>query len=146
MQTQEQQTEYLFISAGAELFTLQSEAVGAYWPVIAKLLMKVKDPEWTLDEVFESIKDKKSQVWGMAIDGEIKGIWITKIMCNRETYGLVWIAAGAGIEQGLPLFLAHTESWFKELGCKYVKVVGRRGWKRMLPDYIEHAVELRKPL
>jgi len=106
----------------------------------------VDDPEWTSDDVYECIKDRFCQVWGMHMDGEIKGIWITKIQCNKDKFGLVWIAAGAGIEYGLPLFLSCTETWFKELGCKYVKVIGRRGWKKMLPGYVEHAIELRKVL
>jgi hypothetical protein len=67
-------------------------------------------------------------------------------MENTVKFGLVWIAAGSGLGDGLPLFLSETEPWFKSMGCRYVKIVGRKGWKKRLPGYIEHAVELRKQL
>ena len=134
----------------AQVFTLQSERIGKYWPEICKFLMMVERPDWTLDDVYESIINKEAQVWGMAENGEITGILLTQInFCAGEKYALVWIAAaktGEGLTKGLPAFLEHCEPWFKELDCKYVKIVGRRGWKKTLPDYHEHTVELRKPL
>lgn len=131
---------------GADLFTLRAEDVGAFWPVICRFLVMVENPEWTTDQVYESIKDGKSQVWGMAVNGEIQGIWITRIEEGRDRYGLVWIAAGKGLEKGLFLFLAATEEWFRDQGCKYVKVYGRKGWAKVLPGYEVKAYELRKTL
>lgn len=128
------------------VFTLQSDDVGQYWPVIVKFLLMVESPDWTTDDVFEAIRKKEAQVWGMEIDGEIQGIWITRVEMDRELYGWVWIAAGKGIEKGLYLFLNTTENWFRELGCKSIRLMGRRGWKKVLPGYVEHAIELRKTL
>ena len=140
------------ISVGdSYIWTVPGEKVGQYWPDIIKFLLMIEDPEWTTDEVYEQIVNKEAQVWGVVTDGEINGIWITKIIEGRDRYGLVWISAGRGNErvslsEGIALFLTCTEQWFKEKGCRYVKIVGRRGWMKVLPGFKEHAVELRKYL
>lgn len=133
-------------SAGAELFTIQSHQIGKYWPIILGFLLKIDDPEWTTDEVYEAIKDQDAQVWGVVKDHEVLGIWITKILnTRRHRYGLVWICAGDGLSIGLELF-PHIESWFKELGCKYIEIQGRSGWKKIMPDYELKHIVLRKTL
>lgn len=147
MLTTHKQTVHSFTQNGADyIWTMQSDQLGQYWPEIVKFLQMIDNPEWSVDDVFEEISDKEAQVWGMVSHGTIKGIWITKIMQNSQKYGLVWIAAGSGLEEGLPLFLSCTERWFKEMGCEYVKIFGRRGWKKALPGYVEHSIELRKVL
>ncbi len=53
--------------------------------------------------------------------------------------GLLWIAAGEGLEVGLELYRRYTEPWLKEMGCTHLKIEGRAGWGRILSDYEEKA-------
>lgn len=146
MQTQDQQTANSPISDGAEIVTIFAGELGEYWPTIVKFLLMIDAPDWTIDDVFEAIRKKEAQVWGFSENGEIKGIWITRIEKGRYLYGLVWIASGKGLERGVNLFLSHTETWFKEIGCKEIRLYGRKGWIKALPGFREHLVELRKQL
>lgn len=156
MQTQAQQTEPLSIPAGdrgkGTIFTIPSERIGEFWPLVAPFLMMVENPDWTLDEVFECICEKQAQVWAVSESGSLRGIWITQIKnTQKNRYGLVWIAAGAAtntldLGQGINLFLEHTESWFKELGCKEVRIIGRKGWVKALPGFKYHSAIMSKTL
>lgn len=137
-----------YLNGQAQLFTLGAEQMGEFWPIIVKFLLMVESRDWTTDEVYEAIIHKEAQVWGMADSGDLMGFCITRVQNERERYGLLWICAGRGIDKALPALFTCIEPWFKSLGCKYVKIYGRRGWLRMMAKhgYVEHAVEVRKQL
>lgn len=146
MQTQQTQTKPSYTYVEADIFTLSRGDLGEHWPTIIKFLSMIDRPDWTTDQVFEDLKDGRAQLWGIA-DDEIKGIWITRIeQTAKARYGLVWIAAGRGLELGVSRFLACTEPWFREMQCEYIEIEGRRGWQKVLPGFKEHAVILRKRL
>ena len=129
-----------------QLFTILSDRIGEHWAMVVNFLLMVDDPDWTTDEVFEAIKDQKAQVWGVSLDQEILGIWITRIQNTRRVkYGLIWILAGRDVPMGLELF-KQCEAWLKEMGCKYIEIQGRPGWAKVMPEYKQKHVVLRKPL
>lgn len=147
MQTQQTQTRPSYTSAGAEVFTIQSDRMEEFWPVVNALLSLVENPDWTPEEVYESLVTKQSQCWGMAENGKICGIWITRIeKTSRGLHGLVWIVAGSGMTSGLEIYRTEIEPWFKHQGCRYVDIYGRKGWERVLTDYEFQTVQLRKYL
>ncbi len=127
----------------AEVFTLQSHEIVLNWHWIEQLLARVERPDWTADEVRSELEHARAQLWGLQESGAAFGIWITRIEGQR---GLLWIAAGERLEDGLRLFREHTVPWLKEKGCKYVQVFGRRGWKKAMPDFEEVGTILRKEL
>lgn len=95
-------------------------------------------------DVRNELEECRAQAWGMRDADHVLGFWITRIENAFTTrYGVVWITAGAGLEVGLPAY-SVIEQWFWDQGCKYIEIHGRRGWKRVLPDYEEIAVVLRK--
>lgn len=147
MQTLQRSTEPSTTPSKAEIFCIQAENIGKWWPTVLKFLNVFENPDWTTDEVFEAVKDKHAQVWGVVNHGEIIGIWITKVLTTKRLkYGLVWIISGTGLEIGMPLYLQHCETWFKDLGCAYIELQGRKGWQKVLSDYEFNSVILRKLL
>lgn len=74
----------------------------------------------------------------------IECVWVSRIEENRDhRFGVLWLGAGdLRIVDGV----AVTERWFKEIGCKYSQIVGRRGWVKMFPEYREKVVTLVKTL
>lgn len=134
----------------ATVFTLQREDIEAAWWWIEKFLRKVEAWDWTPDEVKADLLEGKAQLWGSFGEGAnplIKAIWVTRIE-NTQTkrFGLVWIAAGEGLEEGLKLYQDHTEPWFETQGCEFVQVNGRSGWVKVLKGYEERARVLVKDL
>ncbi len=128
--------------APVRFFALQSSQIDDYWEWIEPLLQKVKQSEWTPDDVKEELKAQRAQLWG--IPGSL---WITKIEeVGNTKRGVVWIAAGDDLKTGLRYFRGYTEPWLKSQGCKYIQLIGRHGWLRVLPDYREAGIVLEKSL
>lgn len=133
--------------ARPSVFTLQSSEINENWWWIGGFLAEVKEPGWTAMDVRRALVRQQAQLWGVSDGEKPVGVWITKVERSNETpWGLVWIAAGEGLEQGLKLFREHTEPWFREKGCKYIQIFGRKGWKKVLPDYEDRGVILTKEL
>lgn len=125
----------------ADVFTLQSGEIESNWEWIEPFLLRVDEPSWTTEDVKASLISGESQLWAAHENGAPLGVWLTKInKSHSRKWGLVWIAAGKPLEAGLDLFRRHTEPWLEAQGCRHVEITGRRGWKRVLPDYTERAV------
>ena len=147
MQIQPQQIEHSCTLGEAKVFTLQPDQIDNFRKTIVNFLLMIDNPDWLPDQVIFALKEAKAQCWGLAENGVIKGIWITRIEETASArFGFVWIAAGKGLDAGVPLFLDCTEQWFREKDCEYVEIVGRRGWGKVLPGYCERAVIFRKGL
>lgn len=128
----------------AELFVVPSAQVALAWPEIEKHISRVKDVPWSLADVRRELEEARAQAWGMRTD-HVLGFWITRIE-NTWTakYGVVWITAGDGLDIGMPAYREVIEPWFWSQGCEWIDIHGRKGWKRVMPDYEEIAVVLRK--
>jgi hypothetical protein len=93
------------------------------------------------------LKSAQAQLWALVDDCSAPvGLVITRIENTHDTrWGLVWIAAGNGIEH-VPRMLGEIEQWFRSMGCRRSEIAGRKGWERILPDYGLKAVVLSKEL
>jgi len=132
--------------ASAELFVVPSDQVDAAWPVLAPIVSRVTDMPWSLDDIRIELLEKRAQAWGVRHDGNVVAVVMTRIE-NTPThrYGVVWLAAGTALQDGLQMFREHIEPWmFGEQGCEWVELMGRRGWVKTLPDYETQAVVMRK--
>lgn len=130
---------------GAELFVVPSEQVGIAWPEIERHISRVADVPWSLDDVRHELEERRAQAWGVRDGDLVLGFWITRIENTwTNKYGLVWITAGDGLAIGMPFYRDVIEPWFWSQGCEWIEIHGRKGWKRVLPDYDEVAVVMRK--
>lgn len=132
--------------AQPDLFTLQSDEIGLNWTWIELFLHRV-DADWTIEEVRVALETAQAQLWGLIDGDEVTGILVTRIdVVGGRRRGLLWIAAGRPLEAGLEMYRRFVEPWFKQKGCEYSQVVGRKGWARVLKDYEETGIILEKPL
>lgn len=124
------------------IFTLQSHDAIKRWDEIEPLLKRIESTDTPLSSIKADIEQRNAQVW--CIGNPIECVWITRIEKNQDhTFGVVWLGAG---DLRMVDAVAATERWFKDIGCKYSQIVGRRGWAKMLPDYREKSVTLVKTL
>lgn len=56
------------------------------------------------------------------------------VVANGEKYCDITVCGGHDSKQWLPL-IAGIEAYAKREGCRAMRIFGRKGWKRMLPDY-----------
>jgi hypothetical protein len=95
----------------------------------------------TLGDVAREIIDGKAQHWRgekSEIVTEIKSFPLMKV-CR------VWLAGG-DMDELVNVMLPDVEAWAKDNGCARVEIVGRKGWKRALPEYREPYAVLHKEL
>lgn len=145
MQTQAQPTAPSPTYAGAELFVARREEIPYAEAEITRHLARVEGSAWDVEDVIQELTEGRALAWGLRRGAEVLGFWITRIENTwTRKYGLVWITAGSGLEEGLRAYRDVIEPWFWSQGCQWIEVNGRRGWKRVMPDYEESAVVLRK--
>lgn len=125
------------------VYTLQSGDAVARWDELTALLGRIETTDTPLSHVRDMVANREAQVWCV---GEPPACaLVTKIENSKEyRYGLMWLAAGDMrlVEEVKPI----VENWFRSMGCKYVQIIGRRGWKKVLPDYREQSINLVKTL
>ena len=124
-------------------YTLQSHEAIERWNEIAPLLERIATTDTPLSHVKEMVANREAQVW--CVGTPLECVLVTKVENSRDyRYGLMWMAAG---DMRLVSDVKEiVENWFRSMGCKYIQIIGRRGWKKTLPDYNEQSVNLVKTL
>lgn len=133
------------MESDVSVFCMRKDEVPVAWPEIERCLSRVRDVPWSLSDVRRYLESGHALAWGLRRGSEVLGFWITRVEDDLAAkYGLVWICAGAGIDMGLPVYFGVIEPWFWSQGCQWIDINGRKGWKRVMPEYEEVAVTLRK--
>lgn len=120
-----------------------SEMVPIVWPEVASMLedaLSYGNGEYELVDIFEAVRSGAMQLWATE-----KSVAVTTlIQYPRRTTCL--IAAAGGDLEDLKEHLPLVEEWAIWQGCDAIEVMGRKGWLRVLPDYHQCQVHLRKAL
>lgn len=126
------------------IYTMQSHEAIVRWDELRPLLERLPTTLSTpLSHIQDMVAKREAQVW--CIGNPVECLLITKIEDSfDERYGLMWVASGDS--RILEFLKPAAENWFREMGCKDSYLIGRRGWKKRLPDYTEEAVMMRKKL
>ncbi|MGI9490504.1 MAG: hypothetical protein ACR2RF_32345 [Geminicoccaceae bacterium] len=107
-------------------------------PLVAEALDRAD--EYSVGDVLHYAYTGKWQTW----HGE-RSVAFTRIATYpTHTACIVILCAGdlSEIKELEPQICA----WARRMGCKYMKIYGRRGWHRALDDYAEQSAVLRKEL
>lgn len=118
---------------------IASDQIEKHWSEIEPFL-QFGSIEWTPEYVKEELMAARAQLFCIA-DERIRGIVITQIITRPHKWGLLWIASGSGLKEGMQMLLEVIEPWLWEQGCEFIQIVGRRGWK-VLPGYQPRNVEM----
>lgn len=130
-----------------------SNDVKAIWPIVAPQIMRALGAglgELTLQTIYEGLERAEMQLWvvGDNETGDDLGVVVTQVQPTGVTCFLnVLLCAGVEMKEWKDL-IGILESFGLDRGCEYVKVHGRKGWKRVLAPngYEERYVVLTKPL
>jgi hypothetical protein len=118
---------------------IDSDQIEKNWSEIEPFL-EFGSLEWTPQYVKQELIAARAQLFCIA-DSRIRGIVITQIITQPHKWGLLWIASGRGLKEGMAMLLEHIEPWLWAQGCEFIQIVGRRGWK-VLPGYKARNVEM----
>lgn len=111
------------------------------WHRIAELLlpvMKRDEVDNTLEDVRQFLLSGNMQAW--LIDWET--VFITQIQPfgadsknpTKRVCAIIF-CAGRDLERWLPYAKTHFKEWAKSMNCSKLRISGRGGWEKVLPDF-----------
>ena len=119
-----------------------------FWPHVASLIRAAmeKGRLSSYAEVEHAVRNGNALLW-LAWNGEtVKAAAVTELAhANGETFCTIVACGGHDRSHWLPL-IAGLEAYGKAQGCAAMRIYGRRGWRKLLPDYRTTRVLLEKPL
>jgi len=97
-------------------------------------------------DVEHAVRNGSALLW-LAWNGEkIKAAAVTELgIANGEKFCTIVACGGHERAQWLPL-IAGLEAYGRTQGCAAMRIYGRRGWRKLLPDYRTTRVLLEKEL
>lgn len=120
------------------IFTLHAHQIEQAWDEIEPFL-KFGSIEWTPEYVKGELMAARALIW--ILDKPMRGIVITQINNTPHKWGLIWIASGQGLKEGMQMLADHIEPYLWAQGCEFIQIAGRKGWK-VLPGYKPTGVEM----
>lgn len=129
------------------LCTFQSYEINEIWkdikPFVTKALNKV-DSCYIVEDIKDSLLKAEMQLWTSYDGTQLKSVCITRIV-KHPTNQYLEITLLTGSLSALQ-HLEVLEKWGKQLGCKTIRLTGRKGWERVLKGYEQTVVNLEKEL
>ena len=130
------------------LICVDPAQVREFWPHVAALIKAAmeKGRLSSFAEVEHAVRNGNALLW-LAWNGEtVKAAAVTELThANDETFCTIVACGGHDRSQWLPL-LAGLEAYGRAQGCAAMRIYGRRGWRKLLPEYRTTRVLLEKEL
>jgi hypothetical protein len=135
------------MSASVEVVCVEPARWPAVWPHVAPMLQAACDRcgDWTSEAIRAGLADESLLLWITWDGAKILAAAVTQLILVPR--GLVCqIVACGGTDVNWPERLAHFERFARDEGCVEMRVQGRPGWARVLPEYKTEWVSLAKRL
>ena len=123
--------------------------IDGIWDEVKDEIVRTNDEVLNEKDVKEYLKDGSYTLW---LVKEINSNTIVAVMTIEFAYyprhkiGRVVTIAGSRLYEWVEETLYKLEQWAIEQGCTYMDMYARRGWKKILTEYKEDCVLLRKKL
>lgn len=109
--------------------------------------------QYTLEQVGQMIDRGDMHLWAVWSEGEtplgvdLKAVFTTEIDTGHAEGPVCWITlmGGSDVAEWLPL-QPRVEDWAVKNGCTRLRVMGRKGWSRILEDWKSIAIVFEKEL
>ena len=117
---------------------VQPEDIAYIWEEVAPLLNRVKEHsegEAEPDDFLEPLTHGHMQLWIATEDKQMHSAMITQIIVYPQKKVLRVISIAGSDFKRLYEFNDMVESFAIKTGCSGMELWGRRGWKKLLPDW-----------
>ena len=125
------------------------EDVAYIWERVAPLLDEVQEHtegEVESDDFLESLTHGDMQLWIATEGNELHSIMITQIITYPQRKVLRIISIAGSDFKRLYQFNEMVESFAIKTGCTSLELWGRKGWKKLLPDWESNYIVYTKDL
>lgn len=128
---------------------IPSKDTDTVWSKVAPILDNPKVlNEWaTISSVYSKLTNAQADLWvyGKPITAALVACIKTKLDGSR-VYKVELMASPDGADMAWNDMIKEIEKHAKAIGCTSMRVQGRRGWQRALPEYRTEQVVLEKAL
>jgi len=134
--------------AKCRLICIDPARIDEFWPHVAPLIKAamVRGAITDVAEVIDAVLAGRALVW-IAWNGvTIRAAAVTQLSTvHHARFCTIVACGGEHRHEWLPL-IAGLERYAKSENCIAIRIFGRRGWERLLPDYRPARVLLQKEL
>lgn len=118
--------------------------VGELWPHVRPMVCAAFDRTdlGAASDLDTDVMSGRALLW-IVHDGSIQCAVVTRLEITQRSKVCVIVAIGGVARSSLGL-IAGIEKYANDEGCDCVRWVGRKGWKRMLPEYREVGVVMER--
>jgi hypothetical protein len=135
------------MSRSAEAVPVPRARLAEVWPAVAPLLTPAleRGGEMTTQTLAAALRDGRFVLW-LAWSGRLEAAAVTEV-ADTIAGRVCCIVACGGRDRARWLGLrAELEAYARRAGCARMRIYGRKGWLRVLPDYRAARVILEKEL
>jgi hypothetical protein len=135
------------MSPSAEAVPVQRARLAEVWPAVEPLLTPAlkRGGEMTMQGLVEALRDGRFVLW-LAWSGRLEAAAVTEV-ADTIAGRVCCIVACGGRDRARWLDLrADLETYARRAGCVRMRIYGRKGWLRALPDFRAARVILEKEL
>ena len=140
--------EYPDIERECQAVCVDPVRVHEAWPLVARFIRRAaeRDDLSDLARIAQDLHTGAALLW-LAWDGKaVHGAAVTQLdVANGRKFCTITVCGGRELKRWLSL-IGALERFAIEEGCTSVRIYGRRGWARVLPDYRLHSIVLEKEL
>ena len=134
---------------GLKAQIVQPEDVAYIWDQVAPLLEKVKEHsegEAEPDDFLEALTHGDMQLWIATEDQKMHSAMVTQVVVYPQKKVLRVISIAGSDFKRLYVFNDMVESFAIKTGCSGMELWGRKGWKKLLPDWESNYIVYSKDL
>ncbi len=128
---------------------VQPEDVAYVWEEVSPLLDRVKEHtagELETDDYLEPLTHGDMQLWIATEQSDVHAVMVTQLITYPQKKILRIITlAGEDFEE-IRSFQEMIEGFAIKLGCTALEMWGRKGWKKLLPDWKDTYIVYTKDL
>jgi hypothetical protein len=128
---------------------VQPEDVPYIWDQVAPLLDRVREHtegELETDDYLGELSDGNMQLWIATENNGLHSIMVTQIAVYPQKKVLKIISMAGSEFSRLYKFNDMVESFAIKTGCSSMELWGRKGWKKLLPDWESNYIVFTKDL
>ena len=128
---------------------VQPEDIAYIWEEVSPLLERVKEHtegEFETDDYLEPLTHGDMHLWIATDSGEMHSVMVTQIVTYPQKQILRVISIAGSDFKKLYEFNDMVESFAIRSGCSGMELWGRKGWKKLLPDWESNYIVYSKDL
>lgn len=122
--------------------------VSEVWPSVAPWIRTAieRGRLASFDVIERDVRDGRSFLWLVWDGNEVMAAAVTELSLDGEDKICTIVACGGHDMERWGFLIGELEQFAMKEGCKAMRIYGRQGWKRLLPEYRTQSVVLEKEL